>query len=300
MREFFRKSNFRQDAIDIIDYCNDVICDYMADGLRLTLRQLYYQLVSANRIPNTERSYKNLGSIVSRARLSGMMDWDAIEDRVRVPRVHYDWSSVESIVRAALRQFRKPRLDGQESYLELWVEKDALAGVLSPIADDYHITLMVNRGYSSQSAMYESAQRIKNGVLRNGCQYATILYLGDLDPSGEDMVRDINDRLTMFLDTDDEYLSIEVTKVALNMEQVKEYSLPPNPAKLSDSRSKAFVAKYGTQSWEVDALPPSVLREIICEEIELRMDMKKYNKIILQENEERESVLAAVKELWGE
>jgi len=99
----------------------------------LTLRQLYYQLVSRNVIPNTEKSYKNLSTLVSDARLAGKMDWNAIEDRVRVPRMSSEWGSVSELVEDALAAYRRPRWAGQRNYVELWVEKDALAGVLLPL-----------------------------------------------------------------------------------------------------------------------------------------------------------------------
>jgi hypothetical protein len=252
MKEMFRSKRFGEGALLRIDLCNGIINDYLAQGLRLTLRQLYYQLVTRNAIRNLEREYKNLSSLVSDARLGGRMDWEAIEDRVRRPQRASEFENLGQLVDAALAIYRLPRWRTQKVYAELWVEKDALAGVLEPIARENHVTLMVNRGYSSQSAMYESAQRFiaagKPGVL---------FYLGDFDPSGEDMVRDIQDRLDMF------GANVDVRKVALTMPQVQQYNPPPNPAKLTDPRASGYVERYGDESWEVDALPPNVLAQII-------------------------------------
>ena len=147
---------------------------------------------------------------------------------------------------------------------------------------------MVNRGYSSQSAMYESAERIKDERIRNGATHSIIFYLGDLDPSGEDMVRDIRDRLHMFGEP------VEVIKVALTIEQVHKYDLPPNPTKLSDSRAAAFVEKYGRSSWEVDALPPPVLQEIIVVAFEAVLDLGKMQNVIDAENEEKQRLREAL------
>lgn len=255
MKETFVSKRFSDEALDKIKAANNIIAQYAAQGLRLTLRQLYYQHVVANLITNEERSYKNLGRLLSDARLAGLVDWDAIEDRVRVPRNPPEFDSLEDLMDAAFRSFRLPRWEGQHNYAELWVEKDALSSVLYPLAMEFHVTLMVNRGYSSQSAMYESAWRFKQKQqARKSC---VLFYLGDHDPSGEDMVRDVQDRLDTF------GAHVVVTKVALTMQQVNQYNPPPNPAKLSDSRAADYVAKHGAQSWEVDALPPNVLQRII-------------------------------------
>lgn len=158
-KELFRSTKFRAESRERIEECNEIVEQYQAQRLRLTLRQLYYQLVSKNIIPNSERSYQNLSSLVSSGRLAALVDWDAIEDRVRQPRLPNEFKNLSHIVEAAISSYRLPRWRGQKTYAELWVEKDALAGVLAPLAREYHATLMVNRGYSSQSAMYESAKR---------------------------------------------------------------------------------------------------------------------------------------------
>ena len=144
----FKDIALRSDSLQMISLCNQIIEGYQAQNLKLTLRQLYYQLVSRNAIPNQEKAYKNLGRLVSDGRLAGLIDWDAIEDRVRKPSTPNEFESLESLVNAAIYSYRLPRWRGQNSYVELWVEKDALSGVLAPLADEYHVTLMVNRGYS--------------------------------------------------------------------------------------------------------------------------------------------------------
>ncbi len=207
MKEQFENWNPTAATAERVVQCIDIVEEYQAQGLVLTLRQLYYQFVSRGLIPNTDRSYKNLGTVVSRARLAGMLDWDAIEDRGRQPDVPLQFNDLQHRVSSALYNYRLDRWDGQRFYSELWVEKAALAGVLEPMAREFHATLMVNKGYSSQSAMYESAQRFAAGWSRlhagevpedldayleadrpKGC---VLFYLGDHDPSGQDMVRDI-------------------------------------------------------------------------------------------------------------
>lgn len=298
MKEKFADHNFRAEALHRIKQCNTIIADYMAEGLRLTLRQLYYQLVSANVIPNTERSYQNLSSLVTNARMAGLMDWDAIEDRVRQPRRPNEFESLSDLVEAALSSYRLPRWKGQENYVELWVEKDALAGVLAPIAREYHITMMVNRGYSSASAMYESAARFHQGAFANLPlpKECVLLYLGDHDPSGEDMVRDVRERLHTF----DSRLGFEVRKIALTMTQVSSHKPPPNPAKITDPRAADYIKKHGAQSWEVDALPPRVLAKIIRKELDSLVDKKMMGAVIEQEKRDKERLRAAVEEIQSE
>lgn len=270
----------------MIEVCNGIIDEYQAMGFKMTLRQLYYQCVSRDIIPNSERSYKNMGSLLSTGRLMGLVDWLAIEDRVRRPVVPHEWTSIKAIAEAAAAQFRLDRWAGQTYYPELWVEKDALANVLAPIADEYHITLMVNRGYSSQSAMWEAANRFKEGT--KGGAWPVLLYLGDHDPSGEDMVRDVYDRLKLF-----GVKSLDMRKVALTMDQIEEHNPPPNPAKMTDSRAAKYVEQHGEYSWEVDALPPDVLRDEIETHLDELVDRKLMDAIIAEEERQKQLLLIA-------
>lgn len=290
MKQRFISKNFQGERLAMIERANQIVTEYQEGGYRLTLRQLYYQFVSRNWLTNTERSYKNLGTCISDARLAGLLDWSAIEDRVRVPRSAAEWDDIEDLVEAAISSYRLPRWKGQEKYVELWVEKDALAGVLEPISREYHVTLMVNRGYSSQSAMYESALRFKR-ARQDGKDELHLLYLGDHDPSGEDMVRDVGDRLTTF------GVPVNVAKIALTMAQVEEYNPPPNPAKMTDSRAQAYVDQHGAESWEVDALPPNVLEDLIRSALDEHLDSDLMDKIKGQEEKDKSALLKAVKDI---
>ncbi len=311
-------------AKHIIWTARDIIEEYQQQNLVLTLRQLYYQFVARGIIENSDKSYKRLGSTIAKARMGGLLDWDAIEDRARQPVLWSQYNKASDAVYRALQAFRLPRLKGQRTYVELWVEKDALAGVLRPIAAEYHVTLMVNRGYSSVSAMKEAADRIRRCVDRYGSYNAAILYLGDLDPSGEDMVRDIRERLTVFLneglivnwyqkseggerhpvvEKQEEaskrkpVIPLGVEKLALTMPQVKKHDPPPNPAKLSDTRAKAFIAKYGRQSWEVDALSPPILRQIITSGFTKHLDLDLMEEIKQKEEVECSAIQDAIHNL---
>lgn len=197
MKEKFREIHLSKKNKEMLARINDIIEEYKKQGYKLTLRQLYYQLVTANVIPNKQSEYAKLSHILGEGRMAGIVDWYAIEDRVRVPKKLSTFESPKEILEAALQQFRLDSLKNQESYIEVWVEKDALSGVLSRITNKYRINILVNRGYSSISAMYESYKRILFEIQQGKTAY--ILYLGDHDPSGKDMIRDITERLTEFL-----------------------------------------------------------------------------------------------------
>lgn len=289
MKEAFKDIKFGPEKLKMIDLCNQIIDIYQPQDLKLTLRQLYYQLVTRNAIPNQERAYKNIGKLMSDARLAGLIDWDAIEDRIRIPRVPQEFAGLGELVDAALNSYRLPRWEGQHSYVELWVEKDALSGVLTPLARQYHVTLMVNRGYSSQSAMYESAKRFDE----HGDNNCVLLYLGDHDPSGEDMVRDVSDRLELLTGK----AAVEVDKIALTWEQVQEYQPPPNPTKLTDSRASGYLAQHGNECWEVDALRPDVLHDLIEEAIKSHLDIKLMNEVLKREEADKTKLKGFVKGL---
>lgn len=284
----FRAINFRKESLERIAQMRSIVDEYLAQGLRLTARQLYYQFVARDFIPNTQRSYKALTGLLADARYAGMIDWDAIEDRGREAARPSEWKTLSDLVDSAVAAFRLPRWETQEHYVELWVEKQALAGVLEPIASEYHITLMVNKGYSSASAMFAASQRF----LRHKKQKPLLLYLGDHDPSGEDMVRDIEDRLVEF-----GVRQIDVKKIALTMPQVEEYDPPPNPAKTTDSRFEKYAEKHGDESWEVDALPPNVLAQLIRDELDEVVDRDEMDKIIQRENVGKSALRQAAAEI---
>lgn len=272
-----------------IEQANVIIEEYDAQNLRLTLRQLYYQFVSRDLLQNSDKNYKRLGSIISDGRLCGHIDWYAIEDRGRVARVpHHDTSVEDSIdmMKRIAENYTLDKWEGQSTYVELCVEKDALSGVLEPIAERFDVPLVVNKGYSSSSAMYEMATRYIEAM--SGGRDGLCLYLGDHDPSGEDMVRDIRDRLHLF------EADVKVEKISLTTAQVRQYHPPPNPAKMSDSRAAAYVAAHGRQSWELDALNPAVLTQLVTKAISAVIDKSALKLIEAREAAERQVMIDAL------
>lgn len=292
----FRDVNFTPKRLRLVAQASAIVRHYLARGYRMSLRQLYYRLVATSLIPNTPKDYKRLGHLISDARLAGLIDWNAIEDRGRVARVLQDFKNLREMIDASLATYRLPRWKGQPAYVELWVEKDALSGVLAPVANEFHVTLCVNKGYSSQSAMYEASRRfIRRIRFKTTPKRPVLFYLGDHDPSGEDMVRDIRDRMAMFgVD------GLEVRKLALTIEQVREHNPPPNPAKVTDPRAADYIDLHGPYSWEVDALPVDVLVSLIRNAFMEVIDMPKMDAIREQETRDRERLLAAVTAITNE
>jgi hypothetical protein len=283
---------WKDSAERIINVCQKIIEEYQAQGITMTLRQLYYQLVSADEIPNTDVAYKKVSEIVKESRYAGLLDWDAIEDRGRQPVTPLEFNSIKERIDMACRNFRLPRWNDQEYYLELFSEKDALSSVLMPIASQYHITYCFNKGYSSASAYYDLQNRVRD-KLKAG-KKVILLYLGDHDSSGIDMIRDIKERITEFLTSGDEYIALDnfdVVPVALTWEQIKKYNPPKNPAKLTDPRAGKYIAKYGQSTWEVDALKPDVMIKIVETAIRKYIDVDKYNAVIEREDKEKEKLI---------
>ena len=266
MKICYVEKNFSPKVRAVIDQANEIIEEYQAKGFTLTLRQLYYQFVSRDLIRNKQSEYKRLLSIVSDARLAGLIDWEAIEDRTRNLVAPSTWASPASIVRACANQFETDWWEGQPYYVECWIEKDALLGVLEAACEPFQLPYFSCRGYTSVSEVWQAAQRI-GGKIEDGNR-VLVLHLGDHDPSGCDMTRDILDRLCLFIDGDGHDTDrLEVRRIALNIEQVMRYQPPPNPVKFTDSRATGYEAEHGSQSWELDALSPEVLAGLVASNV---------------------------------
>ncbi|MHB0922649.1 MAG: hypothetical protein ACYC3H_01620 [Bellilinea sp.] len=285
MREAFIERLFSATNMAMIQYINQVLEEYRRQGYRLSLRQLYYQLVARDRIPNSLRSYKNIGNLVSNARQAGMIDWGMIEDRNRETAIPSHWNSPAEIVRAAAEQFRIDKWQSQPYHIEVMVEKDALSGVLEPVCRELDIGITANKGYSSSSTMYEIGKRIYQRQ-REG-KTICILYLGDHDPSGIDMTRDVRERLEMY----SRLGMIEVDRLALNWEQIEIWRPPENPAKETDARYKNYASQFGESSWELDAVEPAQLANLVRDAVLVRRDEEFWDEAIYLENDMQQKLL---------
>jgi hypothetical protein len=300
----YQNKNFSPTSRQLIKIANEIIAEYQKDGFDLTLRQLYYQYVSRDIFPNTLRNYKNLGNVINDGRLAGLIDWKAIVDRTRELRGRQHWDSPEEIVRAAANSYNIDRWKGQETRPEVWIEKDALLGVFERVCQSVDVSYFSCRGYTSQSEMWEAAQRIQKRYEYDG-QNTVILHFGDHDPSGIDMSRDIEDRLTMFLageegegSSSDISGCLEFKRVALHMEQIKAGKMPPNPAKLTDSRAKSYLMNYGRESWKLDAMDPKMLAKLVNLNVTRYIDNpKQWREAQEQEETERKKIEKAADKL---
>ena len=283
MKQVFReKLSLNKANQKRLETINEIIEEYADQGYVLTLRQLYYQLVSRDIIPNAKKEYAKLSGLLVKGRMAGVVDWSAIEDRTRTPFVPYWVHNIEDAINDTVRQFRFDRQRDQDVYIELWVEKDALSGVLKKITSKYHINLMVNKGYSSCSAMHDAFKRLKRQ--NDNGKETHILYLGDHDPSGLDMIRDVREILEEF------GVYPLVKQIGLTMKQIKEFNPPPNPAKITDPRAKWYLAEYGNVSWEVDALNPKVLHQLVKDNVEKLIDMRKFRSLLKEEEKTKQKL----------
>lgn len=272
-----------------IAQANVILDEYERQGFDLTLRQLYYQFVSRGLIENNLQSYKRLGDVISEGRLAGLIDWNRIVDRTRNLVNNSHWTNPGEIMKSAASSFRLDKWANQPYRVECWIEKDALRGVIDRVCSQLDIPHFSCRGYTSISEMWVAARRLQHWIDRG--QTPMILHLGDHDPSGVDMTRDIFDRLKMFMG------GTEVKRLALNWDQINLYNPPPNPAKLTDSRAQGYIAKHGDDSWELDALEPSVIAELIRNAVEDVRDEDLYQEMWEEERRHRE-LLETVSKRW--
>jgi hypothetical protein len=251
----------------------------------MTVRQVYYRLVSRQVIENTRSGYQSVSKALVAARREGLILWAQIEDRLRRPRCAPMWSGLPDFAVTAAGWYRRDVWESQPVRIEVWLEKDALSGIFEDELDGYGVTLNVGRGFDGWDSIHNAARRLGDGDV--------ILYFGDFDPSGEDMVRSLRERLG------DQGARPEIVKCALTMGDIEAYGLPADFTKASDTRSAAFVAKWGDVSVELDALPIEVLRERIVGEVERRMDLTALEMVRAAEDEERRHLVQTLRAIAG-
>ncbi len=288
--EYIQKE-FRSKSLETIRLVNEIIDEYREQGLDLSLRQIYYQFVSRGYVPNTSKEYSRLGDIIGDGRMAGLIDWSIIKDRSRRLLENSHWDDPGQILRSARRSFRTDHWEGQDYVPEVWIEKEALIGVVASVCEGLDVAHYACKGYVSLSEMWDASERFTM-MVENG-QQPVIIHLGDHDPSGIDMTRDIEDRLYRFSDNN----HIRVERIALNMNQVEEYDPPPNPAKFTDSRFESYVSISGSSSWELDALDPIVLSDLISERVLSYRDEDIFEEVLVRETEYRR-ILLNVEENW--
>jgi hypothetical protein len=289
--ESFETRRFHASTRALIDHANRIIAQYQAQGFILTCRQLFYQFVARMLIANGQSEYKRLLTVIRNGRRAGLIDWEAIEDRTRFMRTSPFWDDPAELIAASAAQYREDLWASQDFRPEVWIEKDALLGVIETICEELRLPHYACRGNNSDSEAYTAGKRFE-ALLARGVT-PIVLHLGDHDPNGLDMTRDNRDRLAMFARQ-----GVEVRRLALNIDQVERYRPPPNFAKETDSRYKAYVKQFGPECWELDALEPRVISDLIRTEVGRLIDQGAWFGALAEESANR-ALLEAASENWA-
>lgn len=312
MKEWYRDHNFRWDTRQILEDADRVATEYMEKGYTVTVRQLYYQMIAQDLFPdswiderynaknglpwdtkNTVKNYQKFVKVVSDGRLAGYLDWDAIEDRLRRTERNRHWSSHDEILQAAVDSWAIDKWAYQKIRVEVMCEKDAVAGILEPVCSLNDVPFTACRGYGSQSLFYRKGKEIQEILL--GGQHVVLLYFGDHDPSGLDMDRDIQSRLTDFTDLGDDFEKyVHFHRIALTSGQIEKLMPPPNPAKSTDSRYKLYQEQFGNESWELDAIPPEYLEHILNGALESLRDEEQWKRAIDEEASQKQELIKRI------
>ncbi len=307
------KKRLTPDKIEMIVKVNEIIDDFTRQGFSLTLRQLYYQLVGHDLFPDSRKyvnvdkkwilhpegtknavpNYDWLGEIVGDARLAGLIDWDSIVDRTRNLRALRHHAHPRDPITEASESFHFWKWEDQPNYVEVWVEKDAMLDIVGQACNALDTPFFSCRGYTSISELHGAAMRFQHESREHG-KTCRVIHLGDHDPSGLDMTRNIKERINETFGVD-----FKVHRVALNLDQIERYQPPPNPAKDTDARFKKYQEQHGDSSWELDALSPGVITNIITKNIEHWLDMDKWRKNVAREERARD-VLKSISTRWNE
>lgn len=283
---------FRTEALKTIQTANVIMESYAEQGFSMTLRQVYYQFVARGLIENSDASYNRLGGLLSDARLAGLVSWDHLEDRDRNLMGLTSYNTPEGYITSKCNpeDYRRDLWEGQPMRPEVWVEKKAMVDVVGQICNRLRVDFFACKGYVSQSEQYVAGQRLRDYTMRG--QRPIVFHLGDHDPSGLDMTRDNTARLSMFAGT-----PVQVVRLALNMDQVNQYAPPPNPAKVQDSRFADYQREYGDESWELDALEPQVIQNLIENNVTRVRDYKLWHEALGQEARERQELADILSEI---
>ncbi len=276
----YEAKNFSEAKLAMIEKINTVIEKFDADGYILTVRQIYYQFVKNAWVPNVLQSYGLIQGLVNDGRMAGLISWTAIEDRERGLK---GWETFKSPAEALTKVKAEYKLDlwqGQTFRPEVWVEKKALEGVIGRICGELRVDFFACKGYNSQSEQWRAGLRFSDYIRRG--QRPIVFHLGDHDPSGIDMTRDNQERLSLFAGT-----PIMVQRLALNMPQIDELKPPPNPAKVTDSRAAGYIEKYGESSWELDALDPQYINDLIRDALMMIREEDKWDVMLQQEVQDK-------------
>lgn len=283
----YKRLKFGEYSRYVIEHAQAILAEYEVHNISITARSLHYQFVARNLYDegakgNTQKNYKKLCTIINRAKLAGLISWQALEDTTRQVETPAAWRDPADFMQNyAHKVFGVDFWDNQEYRPYVLIEKDAVVGSIQAVCNGFRVPYLSCRGYASGTVLWSLGQELLQHS-ENG-QIPIIFHLGDHDPSGIDMTRDNRERLSMFAEND-----IEVIRVALNRDQVDKYQPPPNFAKTKDGRSAKYIAEHGKHSWELDALNPMVTSGLVKMCIE-----ELINDDAWSESKKREAAFAA-------
>lgn len=281
----------------------DAAISILAEQNPMTIRQLFYRLVSKSRVPNNLASYQMVSRIMTKCRDDGRCPFAWIADRSRPVYAAKGFDDAVEYAAVMRDGYRKNYWTTQPEHIEIWVEKDAIIGSIQDVCDELGVTIRVGRGYWSTTAAHEIAE-IFAGITKP----ITVFYCGDHDPSGQNIQSELYDRilnygvedfptfdgLSRFLDRKSGTATVKVSpfyftmkRLAINKEDITKFNLPPLVAKSSDPRTSQFVREHGNQCVELDALPPVELRRRIEEAVRLHIDDKLWK--VAEETEKKEN-----------
>lgn len=304
MKIQYQDLRFGGDALETIAQANRIIAEFEARGVYVTLRQVYYQFVARGLTGgrNEQKIYKRLGDVLNRGRLAGLISWQAMEDRTRNLESRPSWFTTGEFMGDVPHWFHRDLWDNQPYRVIFGIEKDAGVGTIAGVCHENDCPYISCRGYLSQSEAWRLGRKMEEWIDRG--QRVVFGYLGDHDPSGKDMTRDLRERLSMFCGHE-----IDVRRLALNMDQVETYNPPPNPVKLTDSRAGVRRAD-GTYTpgsyretqrragydpdtcWEMEALSPITVIELVQELVDEFRDPVRWNEAVDRQEELRSRIIA--------
>lgn len=267
----------------------------------MTLRQTYYALVSSGVIPKTENAYRQLGTIVKDLREDGKIPWEWVVDNNRVVNAARTWNGLQGLLDDAALMYRRDLMRNQDVAIQVWAESDSIGSVIANVARRYAIPTYIGRGYSSRGYLWEAAKDIVEAS--DAGKQTVVLHVGDYDPSGEDIFRDVEESLGIYATAQDygcsvasirddikngivgmpEYLTVR--RIALTPDQIERHRLPTRPPKAKDRRLASF---SGTGTVEVEALPVDVLLGIVEDAILDYIDEDALEVARIAEKSERE------------
>lgn len=287
------KYRINKKTMKILDQANAIIEEYAAMGLVMSLRQVYYQFIARGLAPNQKSFYKNLSYLLTRARMTGIVDWLAIEDMTRFLRERPHFDNPLDAMEWLTEYYGQDLWTDQKKRFEVWLEKDSLMGTVAKVCRDLDVGYFACRGYSSASELWKASRRLLSYPQEP--QDVTVIHMGDFDPTGLDATRDIKDKLDIFT-----YGGVNVIRIALTKAQIRKYKPPPFDAKVRDSRYDAYVQEHGHTCWELDSLPPDKLAGLVRDTItpHINKSKMKKQKQLQEDNRARLELVTEHEEQW--